>query len=50
MNGRYGYESAGIGKENLPQLQDCSAQAGGACDLQGPAPQAASGLIIFLVN
>jgi hypothetical protein len=37
-------ESAGIGKENLPQLQDHPPQAGGAGDLQGPATQATPGL------
>jgi hypothetical protein len=30
-------ESAGIGKTDVPQLQDCEAQARGAGDLQRPA-------------
>jgi hypothetical protein len=37
-------ESTGIGKENLPQLQDHPPQAGGAGHLQGPAAQAAAGV------
>ena len=42
-----GHESAGIGEENLPQLQDRPPQAGGAGDLQESAPQAAPGLIRY---
>jgi hypothetical protein len=42
---RYRHESHGIGKEDVPLLQDRPPQAGGARDLQGPAPQAAPRLI-----
>jgi hypothetical protein len=38
------YESAGIGEENLPQLQDRPQEAGGEGDLQKRAAQAAPGL------
>jgi translation initiation factor IF-1 len=38
------HESAGLGEEDLPQLQDRAAQRGGARDLQGPAPQATAGI------
>jgi hypothetical protein len=38
------HESAGIGEENLSQLQDHPQEARGAGDLQGPAAQAAAGL------
>src|SRR6185436_4953022 len=41
---RYGNESTGIGKEDLPQLQDHPAQRGRARHLHGPAAQAASRL------
>jgi hypothetical protein len=46
------HESAGIGEENLPQLQDHPQEAGGAGDLQGSAAQAAArlGLSFWLVN
>jgi hypothetical protein len=44
------YESDGIGKENVPQLQGDPQEARGAGDLQGPAAQAAPGLIgVFIV-
>jgi hypothetical protein len=45
-------ESAGIGEENLPQLQDHPQEAGGAGDLQGPPAQAAAGImgVFWLVN
>jgi hypothetical protein len=38
------YESAGIGEENLPQLQDHPQEARGEGDLQERAAQAAPGL------
>jgi hypothetical protein len=37
-------ESAGLGEEDLPQLKDRAAQRGGARHLQGPAPQAETGV------
>jgi hypothetical protein len=39
------YESTGIGKENLPQLQGRPQEGRSAGDLQEPAAQAAPGLI-----
>jgi hypothetical protein len=39
------HESTGIGKKDLPQVQDHQAQGRGAGNLFGPAPQAAPGLI-----
>jgi hypothetical protein len=41
------HESAGIGKKDMPQLQDRSPQGRGARHLQGPAPQAATGLSVL---
>src|SRR5258708_21899990 len=37
-------EGTGIGQEDVPELQDRPAQAGGARDLHGSAPQATTGL------